>query len=468
MAANFYSSSSSNPVDQFGLGNKLINDQMIPPFPSNTNMNHMNENGLINSQLLPNSHPTPQFYSNGLISQRISPPRSILSQVGLSQLVTEVRRTYVSPHRVRIHSIINCSLMPNQSTLSSNEALISSGVVKTTRFVCATSTKERFLAPTYDALNQGLVLNNRAQALGQVANNINIARLRGLIANDIIHINQSQPSFRNQNLFSPNHLNYRLTEIKPFLNSIIQKMAVNQNGFSATNLDDGLTDQANWFINPNQMISHASQSKGVYNPRNSYQDQNSWIISNLDHCQNPRQMSNPSDEQMTMQISNPCPDQMNQHEKDDGRTHSLPYKKYGPYICPKCEGVFNISQTFAAHMWSHYKHESNAERDKRLAARYKKKNLRLAKSQEGLTMVSDPSKKGVIKPMYRRKKSQRAKAKSINVRVGDDEEQLQGVTKEFSFEVGESSNNSLAMVKEEPFEETSDVVSEVKIKMEPV
>ncbi|KAG2266808.1 hypothetical protein Bca52824_073887 [Brassica carinata] len=42
----------------------------------------------------------------------------------------------------------------------------------------------------------------------------------------------------------------------------------------------------------------------------------------------------------------------------DGRTHSLPYEKYGPYTCPKCNSVFNTSQKFAAHMSSHYKNET--------------------------------------------------------------------------------------------------------------
>ncbi|XP_010536019.1 PREDICTED: uncharacterized protein LOC104811119 [Tarenaya hassleriana] len=57
----------------------------------------------------------------------------------------------------------------------------------------------------------------------------------------------------------------------------------------------------------------------------------------------------------------------------DGRTHSLPYAKYGPYTCPKCNTLFDTSQKFAAHMVSvHYKNETGKEKRKRLRARYKK------------------------------------------------------------------------------------------------
>lgn len=58
----------------------------------------------------------------------------------------------------------------------------------------------------------------------------------------------------------------------------------------------------------------------------------------------------------------------------DGRTHSLPYKKYGPYTCPKCNNVFDTSQKFAAHISSiHYKNETINERFKRYNARNKKR-----------------------------------------------------------------------------------------------
>ncbi|CAH8367600.1 unnamed protein product [Eruca vesicaria subsp. sativa] len=67
----------------------------------------------------------------------------------------------------------------------------------------------------------------------------------------------------------------------------------------------------------------------------------------------------------------------------DGRTHSLPYEKYGPYTCPKCNGVFDTSQKFAAHMSSHYKNETNEERDERYHARIKNKYRKLSNDIHG-------------------------------------------------------------------------------------
>ncbi|XP_006409144.2 uncharacterized protein LOC18026238 [Eutrema salsugineum] len=61
----------------------------------------------------------------------------------------------------------------------------------------------------------------------------------------------------------------------------------------------------------------------------------------------------------------------------DGRTHSLPYIKYGPYTCPKCKGMFETSQKFAAHMSSHYKTETTEERGLRIRARNKNKYRKL-------------------------------------------------------------------------------------------
>jgi uncharacterized C2H2 Zn-finger protein len=80
-------------------------------------------------------------------------------------------------------------------------------------------------------------------------------------------------------------------------------------------------------------------------------------------------------------------DETDHHEEGDGRTHSLPCKKYGPYTCPKCKGVFYTSQSFAAHMGSHYKYESSAARRRRQAAKYKRKNLRLVQLEGGLTVL---------------------------------------------------------------------------------
>ncbi|CAL1407778.1 unnamed protein product [Linum trigynum] len=66
-----------------------------------------------------------------------------------------------------------------------------------------------------------------------------------------------------------------------------------------------------------------------------------------------------------------------------GRTHSLPHPKNGPYKCPKCKEVHQISQTFAAHMRNHYRSESKKERNERLAARFNKRRFRFVGLSSG-------------------------------------------------------------------------------------
>ncbi|XP_027367140.1 uncharacterized protein LOC113873287 [Abrus precatorius] len=80
----------------------------------------------------------------------------------------------------------------------------------------------------------------------------------------------------------------------------------------------------------------------------------------------------------------------------DGRIHSFPYKKNGPYTCPKCSHVFGTSQRFAAHVSSsHYKYESKAQRKKRLMAKIRGKSFQLHRVNDGLTFVPVPSSKVV-------------------------------------------------------------------------
>ncbi|KAH0917115.1 LOW QUALITY PROTEIN: hypothetical protein HID58_024775 [Brassica napus] len=90
-------------------------------------------------------------------------------------------------------------------------------------------------------------------------------------------------------------------------------------------------------------------------------------------------------------ILNPKPVYAIPHQDSPYRQHldmfssssNLPYEKYGPYTCPKCKGVFNTSQKFAAHMSSHYKNETKKERDERYRARIKKKYHKLSNNIHG-------------------------------------------------------------------------------------
>lgn len=72
---------------------------------------------------------------------------------------------------------------------------------------------------------------------------------------------------------------------------------------------------------------------------------------------------------------------------DELGTRSLKHKKYGPYTCPRCNMEIQTSQSFASHMKSHYSSETLQEKKKRMGAKYKKKNLRVAFSEDGFTLV---------------------------------------------------------------------------------
>ncbi|KAF2286297.1 hypothetical protein GH714_013432 [Hevea brasiliensis] len=78
----------------------------------------------------------------------------------------------------------------------------------------------------------------------------------------------------------------------------------------------------------------------------------------------------------------------------DGRTHSLPHNKYGPYTCPRCMSVFLTSQKFAAHMSSHYRNETGDEKRTRLFAKHKNicHQLFLEQAAGGLTILPSSSK----------------------------------------------------------------------------
>jgi len=71
---------------------------------------------------------------------------------------------------------------------------------------------------------------------------------------------------------------------------------------------------------------------------------------------------------------------------DDGRIHSLPHNKHGPYTCSKCNKMITTSQKFAAHVASHYKAESEEERKKRYMSKFRKRpDLRFQKLNDGTT-----------------------------------------------------------------------------------
>lgn len=155
---------------------------------------------------------------------------------------------------------------------------------------------------------------------------------------------------------------------------------------------------------PNQLYpSFTYQRKPFHdhhfqNPRH-YQNpshfQNPSHIPNYSHFQNPSE-NQPLKESNSNPLKFLIPVNANSNSDDheeestdqgDGRTHSLPCKKYGPYTCPKCKGVFFPSQSFAAHMGSHYKYESSAERKRRQAAKCKRNGRRSTMHKKAQTAM---------------------------------------------------------------------------------
>ncbi|RYQ95257.1 hypothetical protein Ahy_B08g090324 [Arachis hypogaea] len=66
------------------------------------------------------------------------------------------------------------------------------------------------------------------------------------------------------------------------------------------------------------------------------------------------------------------------NDGEDGRIQNLPYKKNRPYSCSKCMLVFEISQKFVAHISSHYKPKSKAQRNKRQMAKMMRRSKKMA------------------------------------------------------------------------------------------
>ena len=96
MARNL-SSFNSNPL--FALYSDDM-DHFLFSLNSTLGQNHMNESGLINSQNH-GSNPTIRAYQQrgqAIVSH---------SQLGLSQRMIEIRRTYVAPHRIQVHNAID-------------------------------------------------------------------------------------------------------------------------------------------------------------------------------------------------------------------------------------------------------------------------------------------------------------------------------------------------------------------------
>ncbi|KAL9237714.1 hypothetical protein vseg_012230 [Gypsophila vaccaria] len=79
--------------------------------------------------------------------------------------------------------------------------------------------------------------------------------------------------------------------------------------------------------------------------------------------------------------------QAQKHRETMMRSKNQPYKKYGPYSCPKCEDTFLNANSYAAHVQTHYRDESPNERKKRREAKFRSKDLHITQTSAGITIM---------------------------------------------------------------------------------
>lgn len=114
------------------LGNRdetLYNGLLLSQNNSNLHQNPLNGNGLISSHQL---NQLLHHQNNQFISQRIYQPSNIglNGHLGLGQVVTEVRRTFViigiskQGSRLQVHSFIDYSPIQNQLAFPPKEVII--------------------------------------------------------------------------------------------------------------------------------------------------------------------------------------------------------------------------------------------------------------------------------------------------------------------------------------------------------
>ncbi|KAF5471303.1 hypothetical protein F2P56_011746 [Juglans regia] len=292
---------------------------------------------------------------------------SSLSHLGLSKRVTEVRTSYVAPHRVHVHSFIDFMPVQNQKPdLPLTEVTVTHEIVRT-QLLAATSTRDRiFNIPGSD--DDEIRIQRQPSIQTQTALSVSSNQV-----NHSLSFQRPEP-LRDHHFQKPcNNFAHFQTSINsrhdhPSLGSYLQNPGYNNPSHYQNSVPMETKDQ-NPSANPPLIIRKISSGELRF-----------YLESNIS---NPLRSFNSVD----TDISEDEDDEI----EGDGRTHSLPYKKYGPYTCPKCKGVFDTSQSFAAHIGSHYKYETSEERRKRLAARRRRKNLRLFRFGAGLTVVPDYS-----------------------------------------------------------------------------
>ncbi|OMO69098.1 hypothetical protein CCACVL1_19654 [Corchorus capsularis] len=349
MAMNFNHCNSASSLGlSLGLGNEAIDLSLVlSPPDSNSGLNRFITDGT----------------TNGLNFDRIG-------QSGLiSETITQVKKTFVSPYRSvqMVQSAVDYAplqLPPSAAGFPLTDFTFKEEIVKTTRFLSPASTMERLFASNNGVRNQGIFPTNGGNGGGYT----------NQVMNPFPSLNSSRflDHEANFNGFSP-------VKREPVFDSL-PFYPMSQNSSS----NQGLT--LGW-----RNSDHNLNYSNYMNFQERQQDEPIYAepISQVPVAAtaSPPQIlgSNVTLEEMSDENDFECP------VGYDGRTHSLRDNPDGKYGCPNCSAAFDTSQEFASHVQSHYQHETEDQRKRRMAAKCRRKRLRLVESPHGLTAVPDQS-----------------------------------------------------------------------------
>ena len=412
MSMHFNPSSNPNQIGLVFQTDPIDHGQLVSHPQSNFGLNNVNGGAVINPQLVGtnpmiSSNPTIGLHQNELIPLMNYPAPSSLvqfgthGQLGLGPRVTEMIRTYVTPQRVQVHTIIDFFPVQNQAPAIPQPEV---GFTDArTQLLSTNSTMERFFTPNDQIQIQGQP-TFQAQSL-PVTNVVNHSLVTDQPFHQFIQTPIHDPRYyQNPSSQNVNHYqNPSLVNLPCLVSRLQNQNCCNPSYYQnpprtqvtlqlieedePSHLDDKAKSEE--VLAPEPLRAYFPKPNELQDPSDQNPPQKNTIL------QNPHlneSSSNPplgASNSANTNVSNAAADASDEIE-GDGRTHSLPCKKYGPYTCPKCKGVFKTSQFFAAHMVSaHYKTETKDERRKRLAAKYKGKKLRLVQSSGGLTVVPE-------------------------------------------------------------------------------
>lgn len=337
-------------------------------------------------------------------------------QLDVSHRVIETIRTYVTPRRVRVHVVIDYFPMQNRNQYSSLPAHTNDGVnadFMRTHLLTATSTRDRILQVRNSYGRANWVNINRVHAQPSYFQNYTSRTLPSMSMSmsdppfsetqafhayddhdDLYHYNpiDHQPNYSNH--YHTHHHNITTHNKHPIPSRKRATIIKDEESTTEATRSDGQLVRPVACV-PKLIINHTQnqQPQPVRvvpppppPPKNEVQDLNESCTAIPIHHQRQHQHDQDGSSSSAGTVDEDD-DHQDGKTEGDGRTHSLPCKKYGPYTCPRCMRVFNTSQLFAAHMGSHYRSETKAEKRRRQATKYRNRNLRLVHSSDGLTIL---------------------------------------------------------------------------------